>query len=178
MAGVVKAFFVALRAALYSTGFILLWGWLAGIARRYDARRGIELPSGVEPVGLVLASCGAVLVLACLGNFVVRGRGTPAPFDPPVVFVPTGPYRYVRNPMYIGAALVLAGYGLFERSASVVLLSLVFLVVMHLFVILGEEAGLERRFGDSYTSYKRAVNRWLPRAPRESAPDAKRPGPS
>ena len=165
-----KAFFLALRAALYSSGFILLWAWLAGAARRYDARLGIELPSALQPAGAVFAACGAVIVLACIATFVARGRGTPFPLDPPVVFVPTGPYRYVRNPMYIGAALVLAGYGLFERSASVVFLSLAFLVVMHLFVILGEEAGLERRFGESYAAYKRSVNRWLPRVPRPPAP--------
>jgi protein-S-isoprenylcysteine O-methyltransferase Ste14 len=100
-------------------------------------------------------------------TFVVRGRGTPFPLDPPVVFVPTGPYRYVRNPMYIGGALVLAGYGLLQQSASVVLLSVLFLLGAHLLVLLLEEPGLERRFGDSYAAYKQAVNRWLPRVPRQ-----------
>jgi protein-S-isoprenylcysteine O-methyltransferase Ste14 len=161
----VKTLFVAVRAALYAAGFILLWAWLAGVVRRYDVSR---LAPGWAPVGMVLAACGAVIVLACLGTFVIRGRGTAFPLDPPVVFVPTGPYRYVRNPMYIGAALVLAGYGLFVGSVSVLLLSLAFLIVMHLFVILGEEAGLERRFGESYLAYKRAVNRWVPRVPRPS----------
>jgi protein-S-isoprenylcysteine O-methyltransferase Ste14 len=162
----VKTFFVAFRAVLYAIGFIWFWGWLAAGARRYDAGLGIGLPSGSEGLGLVLAVPGALIVLACVGTFVLRGHGTPAPFDPPVVFVPTGPYRYVRNPMYIGAALVLAGYGLFQRSASVVMLAAGFLLVFHLFVLLVEEPSLERRFGHSYLAYKRAVNRWLPRAPR------------
>jgi protein-S-isoprenylcysteine O-methyltransferase Ste14 len=166
-AGVVRTLFVAVRAALYSTGFILFWGWLAVRAVRYEAILGVELPAVLKPVGIVAAVAGALLCLACILTFIVRGRGTPAPFDPPVVFVPTGSYRYVRNPMYIGAALVLAGYGLFQRSASVLLLSAGFLLIMHLFVILLEEPGLERRFGDSYVAYKRAVNRWLPRAPRQ-----------
>jgi protein-S-isoprenylcysteine O-methyltransferase Ste14 len=162
----VKSLFVAVRALLYSTGFVLLWAWLAREARRYDAGLGIELPSGSQALGLVLGVPGALVVLACIGSFIFRGRGTPAPFDPPVVFVPTGPYRYVRNPMYIGAALVLAGYGFSQRSASVVLLTAGFLLIMHLFVILLEEPSLERRFGDSYAAYKWAVNRWLPRLPR------------
>ena len=161
-----KTLFVAVRAILYSTGFILLWGWLAMGARQYDAALGVGLPSGSQALGIVLVVAGSLLVLACIGSFILRGQGTPAPFDPPVVFVPTGPYRYVRNPMYIGAALVLAGYGLFQRSASVLLLAVGFLLTMHLFVLLLEEPGLERRFGDSYAAYKRAVNRWLPRAPR------------
>jgi protein-S-isoprenylcysteine O-methyltransferase Ste14 len=171
----VKTFFVALRAVLYSTGFILLWGWLAESVRRYDAVLGVGLPRGLQALGIVLAVPGALLVFASIGSLILRGQGTPAPFDPPVVFVPTGPYRYVRNPMYLGAALVLAGYGLFQRSASVVLLAVGFLLAIHLFVLLVEEPGLERRFGDSYITYKRAVNRWLPRTPRGSAPDANRP---
>ena len=126
------------------------------------------MPSWSEGFGVALMIPGGLLVLACVGSFVLRGAGTPAPFDPPRVFVGTGPYRYVRNPMYIAAALVLAGYGLLERSLSIVLLSLVFLVVMHLFVLLVEEPGLERRFGESYLAYKRATNRWLPR-PRPSS---------
>ncbi len=160
-----KRLFVAFRAVLYASGFVLLWGWLAEGARRYDPILGLRLPR-LQPLGVVLAVAGALLCLACIGTFIVRGRGTPFPLDPPVVFVPTGPYRFVRNPMYIGGALVLAGYGLLERSVSVLLLSAVFLLVMHLFVLLLEEPGLERRFGSTYAEYRRRVNRWLPRAPR------------
>jgi protein-S-isoprenylcysteine O-methyltransferase Ste14 len=162
----VKNFLVAVRAVLYSTGFVLLWGWLAESTRRYDALLGVGLPGGSQALGIVLAVAGALIAVACIGTFIVRGRGTPAPFDPPVVFVPTGPYRYVRNPMYIGGALVLAGYGLFQRSVSILLLSLGFLLIMHLFVLFLEEPGLEQRFGSSYGVYKQAVNRWLPRVPR------------
>jgi protein-S-isoprenylcysteine O-methyltransferase Ste14 len=162
----VENFFVAVRAILYSTGFVLLWGWLAVGALRYDAVLGVGMPAVLQPIGIVVGALGALLCLACIVTFVVRGRGTPFPLDPPVVFVPTGPYRYVRNPMYIGGALVLAGYGLFQRSAAVLLLSVGFLFVMHLFVLLLEEPGLEQRFGASYAAYKQAVNRWLPRPPR------------
>jgi protein-S-isoprenylcysteine O-methyltransferase Ste14 len=163
----VKSLFVAVRALLYSTGFVLLWGWLAVSALRYDAVLGLELSAVLRPIGIAIGALGALLCLACIATFIVRGRGTPFPLDPPVVFVPTGPYRYVRNPMYIGGALVLAGYGLFQRSASVLLLSVGFLLLMHLFVLFLEEPGLEQRFGGSYVAYKEAVNRWLPRAPRE-----------
>ncbi len=163
-----KTFFVAIRAAFYAVCFVLLWGWLASGARRYDARLDIALSPAWKPVGMLLMVLGSVLVLACVASFVVRGQGTPAPFDPPVTFVPSGPYRYVRNPMYIGAALVLGGYGLFERSAAVTMLSLAFLLVFHLFVVLVEEPGLERRFGESYIAYKRHVHRWLPRQPAPS----------
>ena len=158
-----KHLFVALRAVLYGAGFVLFWGWLASGARRYDARVAIELSSSWKAVGVLLMIPGALLVLACVASFVIRGHGTPAPFDPPAAFVATGPYRYVRNPMYIGAALLLFGYGLWERSASVALLSLVLLFGAHLFVLLVEEPGLKRRFGESYLAYRRSTNRWLPR---------------
>ena len=165
-----KSLFVAVRALLYSTGFVLLWGWLAVSALRYDAVLGVGLPTVLRHVGIVVAALGALLCLSCIGTFVVQGRGTPFPLDPPVVVVPTGPYRYVRNPMYIGGAAVLAGYGLFEGSVSVLMLSVGFLLIMHLFVVMLEEPGLEQRFGPSYAAYKQAVNRWLPRFPRQQTP--------
>ena len=161
-----KNLFVAVRALLYSTGFVLLWGWLAVGALQYDAVLGVGLPAVLQPIGILVGALGALLCLACISTFVVRGRGTPFPLDPPVVFVPTGPYQYVRNPMYVGGALVLAGYGFFQRSVSVLLLSVGFLLIMHFFVLFLEEPGLEQRFGASYVAYKQAVNRWLPRPPR------------
>jgi protein-S-isoprenylcysteine O-methyltransferase Ste14 len=112
---------------------------------------------------------GAFLVLLCLWNFVVRGKGTGAPFDPPRVFVATGPYRYVRNPMYVGAAVFLLGFGLFERSPSILVLSAILLTCAHLFVILYEEPELEARFGATYLAYRRDVRRWIPRRPRSSS---------
>lgn len=164
-----KTFFAAIRTTLYAIGFVLLWGWLASGVRGYDTRLNIALSPGWKVVGMLLIVSGAAVVLACLASFVVRGQGTPAPFDPPVSFVPSGPYRYVRNPMYIGAALVLAGYGLWQRSAAIAIFSLAFLVIFHLFVVLVEEPGLEQRFGQSYLAYKRRVRRWLPRRPAASS---------
>jgi protein-S-isoprenylcysteine O-methyltransferase Ste14 len=161
-----RTFFAAIRTVFYAVCFVLFWGWLASGVRGYGARLDIGLSPAWKPVGMLLMALGSALVLACLASFVLRGRGTPAPFDPPVAFVPSGPYRYVRNPMYIGAALVLAGYGLWERSAAVGLFSLAFLAIFHVFVVLVEEPGLERRFGESYIAYKRAVHRWLPGVPR------------
>jgi len=107
-------------------------------------------------------------VLSCVGWFVVAGRGTPAPFDPPRSFVPGGPYRWVRNPMYLGALLVLIGFGLWHASLSMVLLALPALALAHLFVVLYEEPTLRRRFGMPYVAYLALVNRWVPKPPRRS----------
>lgn len=112
---------------------------------------------------------GAALVLTCVGFFVLRGRGTPAPFDPPKNFVAAGPYKYVRNPMYVGGLSLLVGFGLWQQSVSILLFALLLALIVHLFVVLFEEPGLERRFSASYINYKQSVNRWLPRRPRSAA---------
>ena len=72
--------FAALRALAWSTGFILLWGWLALQIR---GPAGGTLPAVTRPVGTVCMVLGGALALWCISLFVVVGRGTPAPFDPP-----------------------------------------------------------------------------------------------
>ncbi|MGH7538001.1 MAG: methyltransferase family protein [Gemmatimonadales bacterium] len=154
-----------LRALVYAAGFVLLWGWLALTVQPLDRSLGAALPAWVTGVGWVLVVAGAAIVLACVGWFVVRGAGTPAPFDAPRRFVARGPYRYVRNPMYLGGWGVLAGWGLLLRSPAILLLSFVMLGGAHLFVVLYEEPTLERRFGNEYQLYRKDVRRWLPRLP-------------
>ncbi len=160
-----KTLFIALRAALYGAVFVLLWGWLAVSARVYDRRFPVSVPPSTAPLGFVAMGLGALLALSCVTTFVLCGRGTAAPFDPPRVFVASGPYRFVRNPMYLGAWFLLAGFGLFEGSVSILLLSFVMLLAAHLFVVLVEEPGLESRFGKSYLKYKATTNRWIPGRP-------------
>lgn len=157
---------VVLRAALYSSAFVLLWAWLAASVQPLDARLPFTLPVWVRPLGWALVLAGALLALWCVGTFVARGRGTPAPFDPPREFVAAGPYRYVRNPMYIGGFGVLLGAGLALQSPSILGLAFLFLLLVHLLVLLYEEPSLARRFGDPYLRYKSSVRRWLPRSRR------------
>jgi protein-S-isoprenylcysteine O-methyltransferase Ste14 len=153
---------------VYSTLFVGLWVWLASYSRRFDTRIPVSIPRWLAPVGLGLACLGALVAATCIATFVTVGRGTPAPFDPPREFVASGPYRYVRNPMYVGAAAAILGAGLLISSPSVVLLSLAFLFVMHPVVVLYEEAALTERFGDSYLRYKARVHRWVVTRPRSS----------
>lgn len=157
---------IAVRALVYASAFLGLWGWLAFEAHRRDVPFGFPLPGWVGPIGLVLMPVGALLTLACVVTFVVRGRGTPAPFDPPREFVAGGPYRWMRNPMYLGAFLLLVGYALCAVSFAALLVPLAMLLAAHLFVVLYEEPALERRFGESYRRYRRATPRWIPRWPR------------
>ncbi len=156
---------VVLRAALYVSAFVLLWAWLAAAVQPYDARLPVTVPVWARPLGLALALAGALLALWCIVTFVAEGRGTPAPFDPPREFVAAGPYRYVRNPMYIGGFGVLLGAGLSLRSPAIIGLAFLFLLLTHLLVLLYEEPALAGRFGDPYLRYKSSVRRWLPRPP-------------
>lgn len=153
-----------MRAGFYAASFVLLWSWLAVTVRPLDRRLGLSLPAPLVPAGLLLAAAGGGLMLACVVVFVRAGRGTPAPFDPPRHFVAVGPYRFVRNPMFIGGLVTLVGAGLALRSPAVVALAALFLAAAHLFVVLYEEPSLERRFGESYSEYRREVRRWLPGA--------------
>ena len=111
---------------------------------------------------------GGILAVSCVTIFTIRGKGTPAAFDPPKEFVVVGPYKYVRNPMYIGGFFMLLGFAFFNQSPTMVVFSLLALVLIHCFVVLVEEKGLEHRFGSVYFEYKRTVNRWLPTTPRRT----------
>ena len=154
--------FTALRGLLHGTAFIAVWGWIELSVRTYDDAFPLQLPASSEIFGVLLMTAGITLALLCLGFFAIRGRGTAAPFDPPREFVAAGPYLYVRNPMYIGGWLMFLGFGLYERSVSMTLFSIVWFLLAHLFVLYYEEPGLEKRYGESYLRYKKAVNRWIP----------------
>lgn len=147
------------------SGFLLFFGWIALEVRALDQRLGISLPAAAEMPGAILMILGGILALACAGVFISYGRGTPAIFDAPRAFVALGPYRYVRNPMYIGGLMLLIGFAFYEHSISILVLALLFFVLVHLFVLFYEEPTLTRRFGSSYQEYLRAVSRWIPRLP-------------
>ncbi len=155
------------RGLVYATGFVLIWGWLALRAQRLDSLLGGPLPEPLRALGIAMAPLGALLAAACVSLFMGPGKGTPAPFDPPREFVAVGPYRWVRNPMYVGGFGVLLGAGLWLRSPGILVLGAGFALASHMFVVLVEEPGLKARFGDPYQRYLTEVSPWLPRKPRE-----------
>ena len=155
--------FITLRAVVYMTSFVFLWGWVALRVQVFDRNLGVALPLGSRILGMIFMGFGGILALTCAGVFVVGGRGTPAPFDAPRHFVAIGPYRSVRNPMYIGALTVLVGFGLYEHSVSILLLCSAVFALVHLFVVAYEEPRLKARFGVTYREYCAEVPRWIPR---------------
>lgn len=162
--------FILARTLVYSTLFVGLL--LVFVPGRVLAWSGIVRPaqSGTLPwIGVVVGVAGALLALWCVVSFAVVGHGTPAPFDPPRRLVVRRPYQYVRNPMYLGAALALAGAALIYRSAALLGYLGLFWLITHLFVILYEEPTLRRSFASDYDAYRRRVNRWWPKRGRRES---------
>ena len=130
-----------------------------------DRRVGIQWNAGCL-LALVPLTVGIVVLLRCIWDFAVSGRGTLAPVDPPKNLVVRGFYRYVRNPMYFGVLLILSGETWLFRSQPLLLYIAAGFVAINGFVLLYEEPHLRRRFGDTYAQYCRTVPRWVPRWPR------------
>ena len=106
---------------------------------------------------------GWTVIIWCCWNFTVQGCGTPSPFDPPRELVLVGLYRYVRNPIYIGATIVLVGYVFWSPSLPILLMPVICFSAANLFVRFYEEPHLHKTFGTAYEYYCRSVPRWLPR---------------
>jgi protein-S-isoprenylcysteine O-methyltransferase Ste14 len=111
---------------------------------------------------MFIGGVGAAIALWCVFTFAAIGKGTPAPFDPPRRLVIDGPYRFVRNPMYIGASLGLAGVAIFYGSPSLSIYTGAFLLAAHLFVVFYEEPTLRKSFGADYEAYCQRIRRWVP----------------
>jgi protein-S-isoprenylcysteine O-methyltransferase Ste14 len=113
----------------------------------------------------IAIAAGVGLYLWCLWVFAVVGRGTPGPWDPPRRVVAVGPYRWVRNPIYLAALLIVLGEAWLFLSLSLVVYAVAAAACFHLLVIGYEEPTLRRTFGQTYARYVRMVPRWIPRPP-------------
>jgi protein-S-isoprenylcysteine O-methyltransferase Ste14 len=114
----------------------------------------------------VVIAAGAALYGWCVWNFAAVGGGTPGLWDAPSRVVAAGPYRWVRNPIYIAALVVVLGEAWLFMSLPLLAYAGVMAVFFHLFVTCYEERVLRRRFGGAYLEYRRTVPRWIPRTPR------------
>ena len=115
---------------------------------------------GAVPLGI-----GVVMLLWCVRDFYVSGRGTLAPWDPPKRLVIVGLYRFTRNPMYVGISLLLFGWSLLAASPLLAGYTVFLALLFHLRVVLYEEPRLKRQFDEEWASYAATVPRWLLRLP-------------
>lgn len=155
--------FVLIRTLVYASLFVgLILVYLPGQVLSWS---GIIRPSSIgtqQAVGMIVGAIGAFIALWCVLTFAFSGKGTPAPFDPPRQLVNRGPYRFVRNPMYIGAGLALMGAAVFYESWPLLSYTGVFFLITHCFIVWYEEPTLRRTFGQDYETYCQRVKRWLP----------------
>ena len=159
-----------LRSALWTIlfpGIIAVYIPWRFFGVRYASVEGI---GGV--IGWLLVLIGAVLLLASIVEFARRGKGTLSPVDPPKRLVVSGPYRWVRNPMYAGVVFMLVGQSLFTSGLGLVVYVAVLFGIVDVFITLHEEPYLEHMFGDSFREYKRNVRRWMPRIRPWRQPDS------
>ena len=132
---------------------------------RIAAEHGDTVSAAAWPAAVVIAA-GAALYGWCVWNFAAVGHGTPGLWDAPQHVVATGPYRWVRNPIYIGALVVVLGEAWLFLSPWLLAYAAAMALFCHLFVTGYEERTLRRRFDGSYLEYRRTVPRWIPRRPR------------
>lgn len=111
-------------------------------------------------VGAVLFASGFVLAVAARARFQRAGTNI-NPTKPTTALVVAGPFRFTRNPMYLGLTLAYLGVTVYAQSLWALLLLPIVLVVIQRQVIDREERYLERKFGPAYLQYKARVRRWL-----------------
>lgn len=151
--------------ALGSLLFLIIApGTIAGYIPLVLLRAGPRIETGILAyLAFPLWLVGGAILLWCFWDFTFKGRGTPAPIDPPKELVATGFYRYVRNPMYVGILLILMGHFLWFQARGLIVYTVIVFLSFHLFVTLYEEPTLKRKFGASYEEYLGRVPRWIPK---------------
>lgn len=126
-----------------------------------------RVPDSEPPGQMLLAAAliilGLVPLLESIRRFVVVGHGTLMPYVPTERLVVSGLYRYVRNPMYVGDLISLAGESILFCSRGLAIYTVLVGLGFHIFVLLYEERTLARRHPADYPRYKSHVPRWLPR---------------
>ena len=148
-------FFVAAPGVVAGLVPWMLTGW--------GGREHAPYPAFVRVFGAVLLAAGLVALIQAFWRFVVEGLGTPAPVAAPARLVIGGPYRYVRNPMYVAVLAVIIGQTLLLGQPILLAYAAVLWLIVASFVRFYEEPTLSRRFGAEYEAYRRAVPAWRPR---------------
>ena len=108
---------------------------------------------------------GGILLLKSSFDLFGRSNTSPDPESVPKALITEGPYRWVRNPIYIGFGLIQLGLAILFASVAILSLLPVYLLSVHIGFVLREERVLEEQFSEEYQAYRKTVPRWLPRRP-------------
>jgi protein-S-isoprenylcysteine O-methyltransferase Ste14 len=113
------------------------------------------------PLAIACWLGGTILCIWTIVVFWKIGEGTPAPNAPTQKLVDRGVYGITRNPMYLGAWIILLGYVFWYQSEIFILYTVVVGLFFHAIITLFEEPRLGKQFGEEYTAYRQRVPRWL-----------------
>ena len=116
-------------------------------------------PGRIGAAGLFLV--GLWLLISCIIHFGREGKGTLSPLDPTQELVVSGPYRYSRNPMYVGVMAMLIAEAIYFREQVLWWYAAGFFIAFNLFIVLHEEPRLRKAFGNAYDEYCKSVRRWI-----------------
>ena len=120
----------------------------------------IQLPTFVSYIGIVLVLLGFGFAFSAILQFRAK-QTTVNPHGSVSAIISEGPYRFSRNPIYVSFVCLLIGFPLIVKSLWGLILSPVLILLFNQLVIQYEEAYLEKKFGETYTSYKSRVRRWI-----------------
>jgi protein-S-isoprenylcysteine O-methyltransferase Ste14 len=147
------------------TAFLLLPGMVAFVVPWLLRPPGAEFRVAALP----MLAIGVVLLLWCVRDFYVAGRGSLAPWAPPKNLVVVGLYRWSRNPMYVAVLAILCGWAVAFASRGLWTYTALIAIAFHLRVVFGEEPWLAQTHGAAWTAYRARVPRWFgPRRGRKS----------
>jgi protein-S-isoprenylcysteine O-methyltransferase Ste14 len=163
------------RAAWLGTALVFLLGQGSGIVLLPYAFTGWQpgppWPLAVRVLGVALITIGGIAVISGFIWFVTEGVGALQPLKMPnswrLTFV--GPYRYMRNPMYLAIVIAIIGQALLLSRLVLLAYAAVLLAVFVLLVRFYDEPSMARRFGAEFDAYRKQVPGWWPRRPRQTS---------
>ncbi|MFH0875743.1 MAG: isoprenylcysteine carboxylmethyltransferase family protein [archaeon] len=133
----------------------------------FNANSILDLPKFYSQLSLVFGGflflLGTAIFIYCSSIFIMIGKGTPVPIEPPKEFVTKGLYKYVRNPIYHCYFLIFFSYFLIFGRLLLLVYAFISIIAIHLYVVFHEEPLLKKRFGKKYDEYLEQVPRWIPK---------------
>jgi protein-S-isoprenylcysteine O-methyltransferase Ste14 len=160
-----------IRTVLFAAFFLgIILGYFPWQVLRFDVALSQYVQTFLTYGGVVLFLAGALLSFSGAYYLVLRGDGTPLPFDATKRLVVAGPYAYMQHPMALGLLSMAFAESFWFHSASLGIYAFVLTFAINVYLIYFEEPGLEKRFGEDYRAYRAAVPRWLPLSRPSSEP--------
>ena len=129
-------------------------------------------PMVIRVIGVILIAVGGVVVAWAFAQFATEGAGVPIPGEPNSQrLTVAGPYRYVRNPLYVASAVAITGQALLLSRPVLLGYAAAFLAIAFFLVYWIEDPALARRFGQQFEDYRNQVPGWWPRRKRPVRPN-------